>query len=64
MPRPLKTVTPTRRGETTFTVQVDPLTVARGHRTLPRGGVHATARRPNRSAGKRRWRREQGVDAG
>ena len=42
----------------TLVVTVDPLRVPRGHRVLPRGGVHATPRRPNRSSQRRALRRQ------
>jgi hypothetical protein len=41
---------------TTLTVKVDPLRIPRGHRALPRGGVHTTPRKPNRSKRKRSLR--------
>ena len=48
-------VAPPARG-VTLEVKVDPLRIPRGHRALPRGGVHATARKPSRSRRKRTLR--------
>ena len=42
----------------TLTVKVDPLRVPRGHRALPRGSVHATSRKPNRSRRARLLRKQ------
>jgi hypothetical protein len=39
-------------------VVVNPLGVARGHRTMKRGGIHRTARKPSRAQAKRTLRRE------
>lgn len=59
MAHTMKAVAAPRREGTTLTVHVDPRTVARGHRALARGGVHASARRPTRAQSQRRWQREQ-----
>ncbi len=45
-------------GDMTLRVKVDPLRVPRGHRTLPRGGVHATPRRAKRAKRKHLLREE------
>ena len=42
----------------TLRVKVDPLRVSRGHRALPRGGVHTTDRRANRAKRKHLHREE------
>ena len=42
----------------TLAVTVDPLRIPRGHRALPRSGVHATPRKPNRSKGKHLLRKQ------
>ena len=42
----------------TLRVRVDPLRVPRGHRALPRGGVHATASRAKRAKRKQSLREE------
>ena len=42
----------------TLEVKVDPLRVPRGHRTLPRGGVHETPRKAARARRKRHFREE------
>ena len=42
----------------TLTVNVDPLRIPRGHRALPRGGVHATIRKAARAKRKRLLRDE------
>ena len=39
-------------------IHVDPLRVPRGHRALPRGGVHATVRKAARAKRKRLLREE------
>jgi len=57
MARTLKAVQ-APRPEGPLTVTVDPLKVARGHRKLPRGGVHATARKPTRARAKDQIRRQ------
>jgi hypothetical protein len=58
MARVMKAVTPKRHESNVLAVTVDPLKVARGHRALPRGGAHRSARRPGRAADKRLWRKE------
>lgn len=58
MARKARAVSAPVREETALTVTVDPLTVPRGHRALPRGGVHGTARRPKRARAKQQWRRQ------
>jgi hypothetical protein len=54
----MKAVAAPRKAAATLTIQIDPLAVPRGHRALPRGGAHATARRPSRARGKAQWRRQ------
>ena len=55
----MKTVAAPKPGATAFVVHVDPLAVSRGHRVLPRGRVHDSARRPGRARAKGQWRRQQ-----
>jgi hypothetical protein len=64
MARTMKTVTPPKAAPATLVIHVDPLQVARGHRVLPRGGTHATARRPSRAQAKRQLRRQLKHDTG
>lgn len=64
MPRSLQIVSPPRRRETLLTVHVDPLTLPRGHRSLPPGAVHATPRRPSRAQAHRELRRQLNHDTG
>lgn len=64
MPRSLQIVSPPRRRETVLTVYVDPLALPRGHRSLPPGAVHATARRPSRAKARRALRRQLNDDTG
>ena len=59
MARTMKTVTAPRSRGNVLVIEVNPLTVARGHRTLPRGGVHGSGKHLSRSKLKRQWRREQ-----
>jgi hypothetical protein len=47
-----------RRDESVLVIEVNPLGVARGHRRLKRGGIHATLRKPSRARAKRTLRRE------
>jgi hypothetical protein len=56
----MKTVTAPREERDVLVVAVDPLRVARGHRPMRRGGLHATAKKPTRAQAKQRWRREEG----
>lgn len=56
MARAMKAVAAPKRRGTAMVVAVDPLKVARGHRALPRGGAHATAKRPSRARAKRQVR--------
>ena len=58
MARTMKPVAAPKAPTATLLIQVDPLTVARGHRALPRGGVHESARRPSRSRAKQQLRRQ------
>ena len=58
MARTMKPVAAPKAASTTLRIEVDPLTVPRGHRALSRGGVHDTARRPSRSRAKQAWRRQ------
>ena len=58
MARTMKAVAAPAAGAMTLTVQLDPLAVSRGHRALPRGGVHGTAKRPTRARSKQHWRRQ------
>ena len=55
MAHTMKAVTAPRRSGTAMVIAY-PLKVAFGHRALPRGGVHATARRPSRAKAKRQLR--------
>jgi len=53
----MKAATAPKRPSLAMVIAVDPLKVASGHRALPRGGAHATARRPSRAKAKNRlWR--------
>ena len=54
----MKTVHARRSEDAVLHVMVNPLTVARGHRQMKRGGVHRTARKPSRAQRKQMLRRE------
>jgi hypothetical protein len=54
----MKAATAPKRPGTAMVIAVDPLKVASGHRSLPRGGAHASARRPSRAKAKRQMRRQ------
>lgn len=58
MARSMKIVAPAKREEVTLVIEIDPLTVARGHRVLPHGGVHKSAKHLNRARNKANWRRQ------
>ena len=58
MARKMILVAAPRAGDSTLVIRVDPLAAARGHRALPRGGVHGSAKRPGRAQAKRTWRRQ------
>ena len=58
MAHTMKAVAAPKRPGTAMVIAVDPLKVAFGHRALPRGGAHATARRPSRAKAKRQLRRQ------
>lgn len=60
MAKQMKATAPAKRPATAVTVKVDPLKVARGHRAMKRGGVHATAKHPGRAAARRLLRQEGG----
>jgi hypothetical protein len=62
MARTMKIVAAPAAGAATLTVGVDPLAVARGHRVMPRGAVHGTAKRPKRARSKQQWRRQLARD--
>ncbi len=64
MSKRMKEVKAPRGREDVLTVRVDPLRVATGLRQMPRGGAHATARRPSRARAKLAWRRQAADGAG
>lgn len=59
MARTMKTVTAPRTRDDVLVIAVNPLKVARGHRTLPRGGVHGSGKHLSRAKSKRQMHREQ-----
>jgi hypothetical protein len=58
MARTMKRVTASRARDNVLVIVVDPLKVARGHRVLPRGGKHGSAKHLDRAKSKRQWRQE------
>jgi len=58
MSRKMKTVHAPRTDESVLVIVVDPLGIPRGHRSLKRGGVHQTPRKPSRARAKRVLRQE------
>jgi hypothetical protein len=64
MARAMKAVRPPPTKGTTLVVTADPLRTARGHRSMPRGKVHATARRPSRAAVKNAERKNAARESG
>jgi hypothetical protein len=58
MARQMKTVSPPSKRDNVLVIVVDPLTVARGHRLMPRGGTHGSGKHLSRAKSKRHWRRE------
>lgn len=64
MARKMRTVSAPRAESNVLVIAVDPLKVARGHRTMPRGGTHRSGKHPGRSKAKRQWRRDQAEGRG
>lgn len=58
MARGMKSVAAPRRAATAVVIAFDPLAVSRGHRAWPRGGAHATAKRPSRARQRQQVRRQ------
>jgi hypothetical protein len=58
MAKRMKEVRARRAPSDVLIIAVDPLRTARGHRTLPRGGTHESAKHPKRARSKRAWARQ------
>lgn len=58
MARTMKTVVAPKKSDNVLVIYLDPLKVARGHRSIPRGKTHGSDRHQSRARAKQQWRRE------